>query len=268
MVLVLTLFACKKEHSPMRPQDPPNNTDSTPVLLKDLILDVLPEAWYHFEYDTNKRIITVASQSSFDTMHVIYEGNRIKEMRNNVLGNHDTLRYTYDNSGMVSLITFIGASADFQYRHIHFTYTGKQLKKIVWDFKNGNQGFLVDRQLSYTYYPDGNVQQVTDFYPELNSQAEAVITKTYEQYDNKINVEGFELLLYYNDHPYLLPGVVLQKNNAGKETTGGDATHLTINWTYQYDNRNVPLSKTGTGSFLSGPEAGRTFVTKHRFTYY
>jgi hypothetical protein len=266
--VVITAFACKKEHSSNGQQAPPNNPGPTDILLKDLTINNSSEAWYHFEYDNNKRIVLITSQSSLDTMHVIYDGNRIKEMRNDIIGNHDTLRYAYDNTGMVSLITFIGASADFQYRHIHFTYTGQQLQEIVWDFKDGTRGFKVDRQLSYSYYPDGNVKQVTDYYPPLNSQQEATIIKTFEQYDNKVNVDGFDLLLYYNDHPYLLPGVVLQKNNAMKESVGGDATHLTINWTYQFNNDNLPLSKTGNVTFLSGPEAGHTFVTRHSFTYY
>ena len=103
---------------------------------------------------------------------------------------------------------------------------------------------------------------------QVNSQQEATITKTFDQYDNKNNVDGFNLLLYYNDHPYLLPGVVLQKNNAKKESIGGDATHLTIDWTYQYNSNNVPSLKTGNILFLTGPEAGHTFITRHSFTYY
>jgi hypothetical protein len=260
---MLTILSCKKEHNSGSEQDPPH---ATQVLLKDYMVNNNP--WYHFEYDNENRIITAVSQSSLDTMHVIYDGNRIKEMRNDIVGNHDTLRYTYDNSGMVSLITFIGASADFQYRHIHFTYSGQQLKEIVWDFKDGTHGFKVDRQLSYAYYPDGNVRQVTDHYPPLNSQQEATNITTFEQYDNKVNVDGFDLLLYYNDHPYILPGAVLQKNNAMKESRGGDATHLTIDWKYDYNQDNVPSLKTGNVTFLSGPEAGHTFVTRHTFTFY
>jgi hypothetical protein len=53
-----------------------------------------------------------------------------------------------------------------------------------------------------------------------------------------------------------------------KESTTGDATHFTIDWTYQYNSDNIPLSKTGNVLFLTGPEAGHTFVTKHTFIYY
>lgn len=266
ITLTLTLFSCRKEHSSngSGQQNPPPQQ----VLLKDVDINTLPEPWYHFAYNNDKKISIITSQSSLDTMHVIYDGNRIKELRNDIAGNHDTLRYVYDNTGKVSLITFIGASADFQYRHINFTYSGDQLTKIVWDFKDGTHGFTVDRELTYTYYPDGNAKTVTDHYPHLNSQAEATNVYLYEQYDDKVNVDGFDLLLYYNDHPYLLPGVVIQKNNPMKETLTGDASNLTINWSYKYNNDNIPLSKTGNGVWITGPEAGHTFTTKHTFTYY
>jgi len=266
--LTLTLFACRKEHSGTGQQDPPNNPGTTQALLKDLDISILPQPWYHFEYDNSKRVILIISQSSLDTMHVIYDGNKIKEMRNDAISNHDTLRYTYDNNGMVSLITFIGASADFQYRHISFTYSGQQLTKIVWDFKDGTHGFKVDRELTYTYYADGNLKQVMDHYPPLNSQAEATNIKFFEQYDDKVNVDGFDQLLYYNDHPYILPGVVLQKNNPKKETLTGDASNFTINWSYQYNSNNIPLSKTGNGKWTIGAEVGNSFLTTRTFTYY
>jgi hypothetical protein len=263
IILALAMLSCRKEQGSNNQQGPAGPKG---VLLKDYIIYNTP--WYHFEYDDQNRIIKVISQSSLDTMHVIYDGNRIKEMRNDVIGNHDTLRYSYDNNGMVSLITFIGASADFQYRHIHFNYTGNQLKQIVWDFKDAQRGFTVDREISYDYFPDGNVKQLTDHYPPLNSQQEATNITSFQEYDDKVNVDGFDLLLYYNDHPYLLPGVVLQKNNAMKEFIGGDATHMNITWSYEYNGNNIPLSKTGNGTFLSGPELGHSFVTKRTFTYY
>lgn len=265
--LTLTLFSCRKEHSSNGQQNSGNNPPPA-VLLKDVDISLLPDPWYHFEYDNNKRISKLTSQSSFDSMQVIYDGDRIKELRNNIDGNHDTLRYTYDNTGKVAVITFIGASANFQYRHINFTYSGQQLTKIVWDFKDATFGFKVDRELTYTYYPDGNVKTVTDHYPHLNSQPEATNVHLYEQYDNKVNVDGFDLLLYYNDHPYLLPGIVLQKNNPMKETLTGDASNFTINWNYQYNNDNIPMSKTGNGTWTTGPESGHTFITTHTFTYY
>jgi hypothetical protein len=264
VALSLVLFSCRKEHNPNEQQNPPDTSQQP--LLKDVKINTIPEPWYHFDYNTDKKVIAVTSQSSLDTLHVFYDGDRIRELRNDVTGNHDTLRYTYDNSGHVSMITVIGAG-NFSLRHIFFTYAGQQLKEITWDYKEGN-GFITDRQLSYTYYPDGNVKQFTDHYPPLNGQPEVTYSTLFEQYDDKVNTDGFSRMLFYNDHFFILPGIVIQKNNPGKETRTGDATHYIIDWSYQYRNDGIPTEKTGNVRFLTGPEAGKTFVTKHAFTYY
>jgi hypothetical protein len=47
------------------------------------------------------------------------------------------------------------------------------------------------------------------------------------------------------DHLVLLPGVQLQKNNPRKETLTGNTGNYTVNYTYTYNDKDLPLFKTG-----------------------
>ena len=52
--------------------------------------------------------VTAASFASGFTMYqVIYQGDRISELRNNALGNQDRLEYTYDGAGRVTRINYV-----------------------------------------------------------------------------------------------------------------------------------------------------------------
>ena len=73
-------------------------------------------------------------------------------MRNNILVNHDTLRYVYDNAGKLVMLRFIN-TANVLYRTVFFTYNGDQIKEIEWNHKEGNVGYLIDRTLTFTFIP-------------------------------------------------------------------------------------------------------------------
>jgi hypothetical protein len=69
------------------------------VLLRDVVIPNLPSPYYHFEYDSTGRVTTASFASGFTMYQVIYQGDRITELRNNTLGNQDRLEYTYDGAG-------------------------------------------------------------------------------------------------------------------------------------------------------------------------
>ena len=266
MIFAISLFSCKKEHgSPVKPPGVPTKY----VLLKDITIPHLPSPYYHFEYNTDSLVTKADFASGFTIYDVFYSGNKIREMRNNILINHDTLRYVYNNTGRLTMITFIN-DANVIYRHATFNYDGTQIKGIEWDRKDGNGGFIIDRTITFIFYPDGNVKTITDHRPALNGVAEYNSIMTLEQYDDKVNVDDFSLIHDgIHDHLFLLQGFRLQKNNPKKETLSvNGADFYTVDYTYTYNNDNTPSTKMGDLLFLSGSQAGQRFQTNSMYTYY
>jgi hypothetical protein len=270
LIFVISLFSCKKDHgNPNQPPAVPPAVPAKHILLKDITIPHLPSPYYHFEYNTDSLVTRADFASGFLIYDVLYTGHKITEMRNNIIINHDTLRYVYDNAGRVTIITFID-DANIVYRHAVFTYSGDKIKEIEWDRKQANGGFLIDRTLTFTFYPDGNVKTITDHRPSLNGVAEYNSIMTLEQYDEKINVDDFGLIHDgIHDHLFLLQGFRLQKGNPRKETLSVNGADLyTVDYTYTYNNDNTPSIKTGDLLYLSGSNAGQRFVTNSFYTYY
>jgi hypothetical protein len=260
------LLSCKKEHSPQPVEQP--DAPVKHILLKEITIPNLPSPYYHFEYNTDS-LVTKASFDSGLTMYdILYSRNKISEMRNNIIVNHDTLRYVY-NADKLVLIKFIN-EANVLYRHVFFTYEGNQIKEIEWDHKEGNTGFLIDRTLSFTYYADGNVKTITERRPPIAGSPESLTIKTFEQYDDKINVDDFSLIHDgIHDHLFLLQGFRLQKNNPKNEKLSVNGTDLyTVAFSYTYNTDNTPSHKAGDFVYLSGQYAGQRFQTNSFYSYY
>src|SRR4030095_2424637 len=245
------MFSCKKEKQITDPLPSPPTPPPT-VLVKDIVIARLPSPYYHFEYNAAGKVTFVSFASDFARYDVVYDGNRIREMRNNILVNKDTLRYSYDNAGRVDAIKYIN-EAGTVYTVLFFTYDGQKLIEIERDRKSGSTGYIIDRIMTMSYHPDGNLNELTYHYLPFNGQPEQVYTDRFEQYDNKINVDGFGLLHNeFFDHLILLP-VQLQKNNPGKETRTGNGDNYKVDYTYTYDNSNAPLTRSGDFVYTSGP---------------
>lgn len=267
IIAIGSLAGCKKEHRP-GPVEPPVTT-SKHIVLKDITIPNLPSPYYHFEYNADSLVTKADFASDFTVYDVLYNGNKIREMRNNILVNHDTLRYVYDNPGKLVMIGFIN-DANVMYRHVFFAYNGDQIREIQWDHKEGNVGFLIDRTLSFTFYADGNVKTITERRPPIAGADESVSVKTFEQYDDKINIDDFSLIHDgFHDHLFLLQGFRLQKNNPKKEMLSVNGTDLyTVDYTYTYNTDNTPSNKAGNLLYLSGQYAGQRFQTNSFYTYY
>src|SRR5258708_6889866 len=93
VALGLLLAACRKDHTPLRPTPPPVSGPAKKVLLKDIVIPHLPSPYYHFEYNSDSLATKVDFASGYSIYDVLYKGNTIAEMRNNIIVNHDTLRY-------------------------------------------------------------------------------------------------------------------------------------------------------------------------------
>lgn len=238
------------------------------VLLQDVVLSSLPSPYYHFAYDAAGRVQTVSFASGFTMYDVVYEGGRISEMKNNTLGNQDRLEYLYDNAGRVSIVRYVKPDG-VVFTRLLLSYAGEKLTRIE-RMRSLAGGFATDRIISLSYYPDGNLLDLTDHHPFIEGQQQETNTVDhFEQYDHGINVDGFGLLhSEFFDHLVLLPGVQLQKGNPARETLTGDGTNFSVDYTYTYDDQGRPVNKSGDLVLLNGADAGRRIQVQSQFTYY
>jgi hypothetical protein len=260
---VLALTACSDDAS---------ITDPDPIvppaaLLRDIVIPNLPSPYYHFEYDAAYRVRRASFASDARAYDVTWKGNRIEKLVNTA-GSQDTLVYNYDAAGRVGTVNQV----DDQGQVISitsFTYDGARLVKAERKVKLGGD-FVTDRTLSFSYDGDGNLKDIVDDRPAIaDHQAASKTTDHFEQYDDKLNVDGFSLLHPdFGDPLILLPGVELQRGNPARETFTGASLGYSATYTYTYDDRNRPLTKVGEVTWTDGPDTGQQFQTQSSFSYY
>ncbi|HET9709058.1 MAG TPA: hypothetical protein VFP39_12225 [Gemmatimonadales bacterium] len=238
-----------------------------PVFLKDVDVASLPSPYYHFAYDSAGRITSVSFASAFFSYDVLYQGDRITELRNNALGNTDRLVYVYDAAGRVGTVKYVDAQ-DSVFARVRLIYDGDRLSRL--DRERKLQGvFTLEKTLSFSYDTDGNVQEIVDHRPVLNGQPETTTVDHFEQYDGNVNVDAFGLIHNdFFDHVVLLPNVQLQKGNPARETFTTGNVNYRFDYTYTYDGQKRPLVKGGTATVLSGPDSGRVIPLHTGFSYY
>jgi hypothetical protein len=259
----LVLASCSSDRSVTAPPPPPS-----PVLLKDIVLDRLPSPYYHFDYDANNRPSGVSFASELNSYTLVYDGSRLSEMRSTNVFNHDRLVYTYDEAGRVDSIKYTDENG-IVFTVLFFRYNGQQLTELERD-RRLTGGFIIDKTMSFSYYPDGNLLELTEHRPAIDGlQTEGTTVDRFEGYDTRINVDAFGLIHDdFFDHLVLLPTVQLQKGNPAHVTHTGDGDNFTIDYTYTYDSRNRPVRRSGDLGFLTGQDAGQHFQLSDTFSYY
>jgi hypothetical protein len=265
VILAAAALACSGDPGTTEPAPPP----PPPVLLKEIVIPNLPSPYYHFEYDMAGRVSTLSFASQFFTYDVGYDSNgRISEMRNITLATGTRLDYVYDDAGRVGAVKYVDSNGA-TFTVLFFSYDGQKLTGIERD-RRVEGGFIIDKTVSLSYYPDGNLRELTEHRPAIEGQQDASTTvDRFEQYDDRINVDGFSLIHdEFFDHKVLLPGAQLQKGNPARQTHSGDGVYYRVDFTYTYDDRRRPLTKSGELTFLNGPDAGRTFQTSEVLSYY
>jgi len=265
LTAVIILFSCKKEYEPIKEQSP---AEQVPVvLLKDIEIPHLPSPFYHFEYNAEGKVTGASFASGLTMYNVVYNGGRIIEMKNNIVVNKDRIQYFYDNDSRVNAIQFAD-STGIVFRRSHLTYDEKKLIKIVWERKSGAD-FIFEKSMEMIYQADGNLQELTHHHPPMNGQDATTYTDHFGQYDTGINVDGFSLLHQeFFEHLILLPGVQLQKNNPRTLLHTGDGINYKVDYNYTYNDKNLPLAKTGEFLYLNGSEEGQRYPTSSVFSYY
>jgi hypothetical protein len=265
LLIAVIAFSCKKHKETIVNQPPVTN--EPPVLLKDIVIPNLPSPFYHFEYNESGKPIFASYASGLTMYNIVYSGNRISELKNNIIVNKDRLQYSYDDAGRVTTIMYAD-SLGVAYKKIVLEYEGQKLTTLT-RLRILATGLLLEKTMVFTYLPDGNLSEIIEDRPPLNGQPGTTTGDRFEQYDNKINTDGFSLLHgEFFDHLVFLPGVQLQKNNPGKVSHFGSGDNYQVTYTYTYNDRKAPLTKSGTGTWQTGPNTGQTFPTTSIFTYY
>lgn len=263
-VTVAAVLACGDSQGP---GGGPGGGGPAAVLLKDVVVTNLPSPYYHFEYEPAGRIRRISFASGFVIYDVLYQGGRIAELRNNTAGNMDRLQYVYDAAGRVETVNYVDPTGT-AFARVRLTYDGDKLSKLDRERKL-QAGFTIEKTMSFSYYADGNLQEIVDHRPAINGQEASTTVDRFEQYDGNINVEAFGLIHNdFFDHVVLLPNVRLQKGNPAREIFTGGSVNYRFDYTYTYDDHKRPLIKAGTATILNGPEAGRTFPLHTAFSYY
>jgi hypothetical protein len=237
------------------------------VLLKDVVVASLPAPYYRFEYDAAGRISRVSFASGFLMYDVRYQNGRIAELRNNTAGNMDRLQYVYDAAGRVQTVNYVDPAGDV-FARVRLTYDGDQLRELDRE-RNLEAGFTVEKTLSFSYDGDGNLLEIVDHRPAISGRQDASTTfDRFEQYDGDVNVDGFSLIHNdFFDHVVLLPDVQLQHGNPAREFLTGGSVDYRFDYTYTYDAQMRPLTKDGTATILTGPDAGRIVPLHTTFSY-
>lgn len=240
------------------------------VLLKDVVVDRLPSPFYHFDYDDAGAITGVSFASGLTNYQVSYLGSRIRELQNNALGNRDRIVYAYGPTGRVDGVRYVDAAGETFTVNV-YTYEGDKLTGVERSRRMGTE-LVIDKTMSLAYWPDGNLRALAEHRPKIEGiQDETNDVITFEQYDTGLNVDGFGLIHDdFFDHFVLLPGVVLQKNNPGRETRTGDGLTYVVDYTYDYDAAKRPVAKRGDLLITGGPgeQVGRRIQIGSSFSYY
>lgn len=239
----------------------------SPVFLKDVAVTSLPSPYYHFEYDSAGRITRLSFASDFLVYEVRYQNGRIAGLQSNNLGNTDRLQYIYDGAGRVDTVNYVDSTGTV-FARVRLTYDGGRLSRLDRE-KNLEAGFTIDKTMSFSYYADGNLEEIVDHRPAINGQAATTTVDRFEQYDHNVNVDAFGLLHNdFFDHVVLLPNVQLQKGNPAREFFTGGSEDYRFDYTYTYDERQRPLTKGGTATILTGSDSGRVIPLSTVFSYY
>lgn len=270
ILLTVTIFTlltgCKKDKVETPPiENPP--VDVHTILLKDMIVAKLPSPYYHFTYDDSGFITNVNYQSGLGLYDLSYKNGRIDKIMDNTLVNKDKLQYFYED-GKVSKINFTNKEGIF-YEQVNISYNSvSQLTKVEWNIVNDDATLTPEKAIELAYYANGNLSTINHHIFEIpGRQPETFYTDTYENYDNKTNVDGFAAIQKINDHVFFLPNITIQKNNPLKETRSGDGLNYTIDYTYTY-NDNLPVKKDGDLVILNGENAGLHSNYLVSFSYY
>ena len=266
LLLALSILASVSCHKGSTPSpNPPPKTNV--VRLKDINWPHLPSPFYHFEYNDAGYITNASFSSDLGTYALVYADKKLLRMET-TRPNRDSLKYTYLDGDVVAIN--IVDNHGFNYRRATLSYTSShQLQRLDWEIKVADADFTPEQTLKLSYFTDGNLKELVTHYYTVGPQTEAEFTDSFDDYDDKVNVDAFSLL--HPDqfhHLFLLPGVKIQLNNPHRNVRTGDGVNYKVNYNYNYDAAGRPLSRIGDLVWTAGKDSGQHFQVQTTFSYY
>lgn len=274
LTTLLVLFvSCKKYHDTPAPNIPPvNNPGNTPnsdtPRLKEMIVNRLPSPYYHFDYDDKGNITGINYQSGARIYAVSYKDQKVSMLENLIEPVRDKLDYIYEN-GRVTQINIINRNG-LLYRKAFISYNANnKILKVYWEVLD-NGAFSSEQMLVFSYHPDGNLKKMENTTFDVGPLTEGTFSETFDNYDDKVNADGFDLLIPLpQNHLIFLPEYKLQINNPRHVVrTGTLGTDYIADYVYTYDNKGRPISKTGDLVFTGGQQVGQHFTTGTTYSWY
>jgi hypothetical protein len=263
--LMILPVSCKKDkvNTPGTPFTP----DTFSVRLKDMIVERLPSPYYHFEYNDSGYITLANWQSGLRVYEPSYSGRKITQLQNLIEPVPDRLEYIY-KGGRVTEVRILNRN-NALYRKVFISYNGSdKLQKIYWEVL-ANGGFSSEQMLTFTYHPDGNLKELTNTTFDVGPLTARTFKERYDDYDDKINADGFSLLLPQpQNHLILLPNYKLQLNNPRRVVRTGSGQDYNVDYSYTYDSNGRPISKIGDVLFTTGQFKDQRFNSVTSFSCY
>jgi hypothetical protein len=270
-LLVVGMVSCRKDKqyqpNPVFPN--PGNKTFIDLKLKEINIRSLPSPYYHFDYSDATHISSYNFSSGLMIYDMQYSGTKLSSMKNTTfMGNRDNVEYKYTGDALTTVN--VTSEAGVLYRRGTFSYNASgQLVKLEWEVKNGSQPLEKEHSFELSYYTDGNVKEVTQHFFPVGPQTDMTYKDTYENYDDKLNVDGFSIIhISQFKHPVLMTNALLQVNNAKKVTHTGDGINYKVDYTYTYDPMGRPLIKNGDLVMTNGADAGKHFDLQTTYSYH
>lgn len=274
LLFVSVVVSCRKETTDPPPPPisevptVPTGSDTQVFRIKDINYVNLPSPYYHFDYNDSGYITNMTYVSGLWNFGFSYADKKLRQMQNDIIVNKDKMKYEYSDDGNVSVIRVEDSTGKLRRKYL-FTYTALRQLKQLDVYVNAGSGIAQEQTMTFSYYANGNLNEMITHYYKVGSQTELTFTDKYEDYDNKPNADGVGLLNASQfRHPIILPSVKLQLNNARKVRRTGSPNDYNIIYTLVYDAAGRPTSRTGDFVYTSGSQSGQHFTIQSSFSWY
>ncbi|HEX5655128.1 MAG TPA: hypothetical protein VFX58_18760 [Chitinophagaceae bacterium] len=266
-LLMLLLAACSKNEGPAGPVIPPppgEPGDSRAIRLKEITERNLPSPFFHFEYNDSGYATKINFAQGLFMYELHYNNRRLQQMINT--RNGDLLRYEYNQGKVTDIVETSAINAAKRWRY-EFTYSGEQLTQVCWyRFPETGTDSSIERKISLRYHPDGNLSFFDDF-RRTNGELAWSSRTSFSSYDNRLNVDDFQVFKQFFEHLLFLPQVRLQKNNPGLVLITSAQNDFRIDYTYEYQNAK-PVRRTGSLRQTRGNGNGGITELLTTYSYY
>lgn len=171
----------------------------------------------------------------------------------------DEYRYAYANGQLVAVNHFVNG-VKMDYKLFNYVGAGTRIASIEEYHKPypNYPGFEFTFQKNYSYYAEGNLKEEVSYQIDNNGQYTKHQTLTYENYDQRINIDHIYKSFLY------MSGIKLTANNATQLVRKDELSGITNTYNYQftYNNKWEPVKR----KMLNPP--GGSVETEITYSYY